>query len=76
MQTVRSSYLHHGGDRPLLGVTIPEQFAAVVDRHAEGEAVVSLHQGRRMSYQELAAGVDRLARGLLAAGFREASTSR
>lgn len=63
------SYCHRGGPQPLLGATIPEHFAAIAARHAGREAVVSLPQGRRLSYGELVQAVDRLARGLVAMGF-------
>jgi fatty-acyl-CoA synthase len=63
------SYCHRGGDEPLLGETIPEHFAAIAQRFAGREAVVSLPQQRRLSYAELAAAVDRVARGLLGLGF-------
>ena len=68
--TLRGSYCHRGGDLPLLGETIPARFAAVVERYPQREAVVSVHQQRRLSYAVLAKEVDLLARGLLAAGFR------
>jgi fatty-acyl-CoA synthase len=71
MHSLSSSYIHRGGDEPLLGATIPEHFATVAATHGEREAVVSLHQGRRLSYAELAGAVERLARGLLAIGFRK-----
>ncbi|MDP2964069.1 MAG: AMP-binding protein [Sulfurimicrobium sp.] len=58
------SYCHRGGETPLLGATIPEHFAAVARRFAEREAVVSLHQNRRLSYSELSLAVDRLAYAL------------
>jgi len=63
------SYRHRGGDEPLTGATIPEHFAAVAARAPRREAVVSLHQKRRLTYAQLAAAVDELARGLLALGF-------
>lgn len=63
------SYCHRGGDEPLLGETIPEHFAAIAQRFAGREAVVSLPQERRLSYAELAAAVDRVARGMLGLGF-------
>ncbi len=66
----QKSYWHRGGTEPLLGATIPEHFAAVVQRFPDQEAVVSLPQGRRLSYRELAAGVDQLAAGLLGIGFK------
>ena len=69
MKYAARSYCHRGGPVPLLGATIPEHFAAVARQHAGREAVVSLPQGRRLSYGELAQSVDRLARGLLGMGF-------
>jgi len=65
----RHSYRHRGGETPLLGATIPEHFADVVAAHARREAVVSVAQGRRLSYAALAAEVDRVAAGLAAVGF-------
>ena len=63
------SYHHRGGEAPLLGSTIPEHFAHTVERFPEREAVVGIPQGRRISYAQLAAAVDELARGLLGSGF-------
>jgi fatty-acyl-CoA synthase len=63
------SYFHRGGGAPLLGLTIPEQFARVVERHGSREAVVCLFQDRRLNYADLAREVDALARGMLALGF-------
>lgn len=63
------SYHHRGGDPPLLGVTIPEHFAAIARRFPDREAVVGMPQGRRLTYAQLAAAVDALARGLLGLGF-------
>jgi len=63
------SYLHRGGTQPLLGATIPEHFAAVVARHGDREAVVSVPQSRRLTWRALAGEVDKVARGLLGLGF-------
>jgi len=63
------SYFHRGGDQPLLGTTIPEHFAEIVQRFPDREAIVSIHQDRRLTYSDLAQQVDRVARGLLAQGF-------
>jgi len=63
------SYHHRGGDTPLLGATIPEHFAAMVERFPEQEAVVALPQQRRLSYRAFARAVDELARGLVGLGF-------
>ncbi|MFQ6110927.1 MAG: AMP-binding protein [Nitrospinota bacterium] len=65
----RKSYFHRGGTVPLLGVTIPEHFAGVAERFPDRDALVSIPQGRRLCYRELADEVDRLARGLLGCGF-------
>jgi fatty-acyl-CoA synthase len=64
-----ASYFHRGGEEPLLGATIPAHFTAVAARFPGREAVVSLHQGRRLTYAQLAAEVDRVARGLTGLGF-------
>ena len=63
------SYCHRGGEPPLLGMTIAEQFAATAARLGDNEAVVSLPQQRRLTYAELAGEVDDLARGLLGIGL-------
>jgi fatty-acyl-CoA synthase len=65
------SYFHRSGTVPLLGKTIPDHFASVVEKFPEREAVVSLPQGRSQTYTELAESVDHLARGLLGIGFRK-----
>jgi fatty-acyl-CoA synthase len=69
MDSVNKSYFHRGGEEPLLGRTIHEHFAEIVERYASHEAVVSIPQNRRLSYSQLATEVDRLARGLLGMGF-------
>jgi len=67
------SYFHRGGDESLLGLTIPEHFSQIARRHGDREAIVSQHQRRRLSYNELAFQIDRVARGLLALGFAKGS---
>jgi len=64
------SYRHRGGEPPLLGRTIPQHFAEIVQCHPEQEAVVSHRQRRRLSYQQFATAIDRLACGLLAMGYQ------
>ncbi|MFQ5741369.1 MAG: AMP-binding protein, partial [Acidobacteriota bacterium] len=63
------SYCHRGGRRPLIWVTIPEYLGAAAARFADREAVVSLHQGVRLTYAQLDQQVKRATRALLAAGF-------
>ncbi|OFV94521.1 MAG: hypothetical protein A3G76_12270 [Acidobacteria bacterium RIFCSPLOWO2_12_FULL_65_11] len=64
-----TSYRHRGGEAPLLGATISEHFAQVASRFADREAVVGRPQQRRLSYAQLTAAVDELARGLIGIGF-------
>ena len=54
---------------PLLGQTIGDCLDATVAAHGDREALVSCHQDLRYSWTELGAAVDRVARGLLAAGL-------
>lgn len=63
------SYFHRGGNTPLLGSTITEHFRQIVQHFPEHEALVSLPQKRRFTYQELNSEVDVLARGLLGLGY-------
>ena len=55
-------------DTPLLETTIGDNFDATAERFAEREALVDVAQGKRWTYAELRADVDRLARALLAIG--------
>jgi fatty-acyl-CoA synthase len=65
------SYFHQAGATPLLGKTIPGHFSDIVQMFPDRAAVVSIPQGKRLTYAELAGSVDRLARGLLAMSFRK-----
>jgi fatty-acyl-CoA synthase len=69
MKSVVKSYFHRGGTEALLGATIPEHFAEVVARFPAQEAVVSLPQAKRLTYQALSDAIDQLARGLIGIGF-------
>ncbi|MDH5393310.1 MAG: AMP-binding protein [Gammaproteobacteria bacterium] len=68
-QSKQKSYFHRGGVDALTGATIPQHFADIVEHFPEHDAVVSLAQNKRLSYQTFAEAVDQLARGLLACGF-------
>src|SRR3954465_11643546 len=63
------SYAHGVSDTPLLGETIGENLARTAARVPDAEALVSCHQGIRMTYAELDAAAPRGARALLAAGL-------
>ena len=55
---------------PLLGTTIPAHFLATVGKLPQQEAIVSLPQQRRLTYQEFCSAIDTLARGLLGLNFK------
>jgi fatty-acyl-CoA synthase len=63
------SYAHGAWDEALLGRTIGADLERTAQRFGEREALVSCAQGIRMTYAELDAAVDRVARGLLAMGI-------
>jgi len=62
------SYVHGVSRTPLLGETIGANLERTAARFGEHEALVSVHQGIRLTYAELDAEVDLLARGLLGLG--------
>lgn len=57
-------------DSPLLRQTIGDNLRATVAAHGDNEALVSVHQDIRWTYTEFGDRVDRLARGMLAAGLQ------
>jgi len=69
MPVTRNSYFHRGGNTPLLGATIPAHLAGITERFPDNEAVVAIAQDRRLTYAQLEAAVEPLARGLLGCGF-------
>ena len=58
-----------GPDAPLIEASIGEVFAETVCRFPDREALVARHQGVRLTYSELAARVERTARGLVGLGL-------
>ena len=67
--TAAVSYASGPADKPLLGMPIGTLFDDIVAQHGEREAVVSVHQEIRLSYQDLAQRVNTLARAFIASGF-------
>ena len=63
------SYTSAVSAAPLLGDTIGENLDRTVSRFPDRPALIDVPAGRRWSYAELAADVDALALGLLAAGI-------
>src|SRR3954447_21833637 len=62
------SYTHGPSTTMLIGETIGENLERTVAEHGERDALVVCQQDVRWTYTELNERVDRLARGLLAAG--------
>ncbi len=63
------SYARGESSPPLIEETIGANLERIVAEHGGREALVEVATGRRWTYAELDADVDRLARGLLAAGI-------
>ncbi|MEV8070597.1 AMP-binding protein [Streptomyces sp. NPDC085995] len=66
--SARLSYAHGTSGTPLLGDTIGANLDRAVAAWPDREALVDVPSGRRWTYAEFAADVDRLARALLASG--------
>ncbi|MHB8191210.1 MAG: AMP-binding protein [Ferrimicrobium sp.] len=63
------SYANGVSSTPLLGQTISENLRATVARFPDNEAIVAREQGKRLTYREFDAEIDRLSRALLACGL-------
>ena len=69
------SYVSGTSELPLLGQTIGDNLDATAARFGDRDALVECATGRRWTYAEFVADVDRLAKGLLARGWASASAS-
>ena len=63
------SYVHGASEVPLLGETIGRNLDRTVARVPDRDALVSVHQGVRLTYAQFLAAVEEVARGLLALGI-------
>ncbi len=63
-----TSYASGPSALPLIGETLGAAFDRIAERYAAREAVVSVHQGSRLTYAELRDRTDAFARGLMALG--------
>src|SRR5512132_459445 len=63
------SYVHGASPVALLGETIGQNLDRTAARVPGNDALVSVHQGVRMTYAEFHAAVEEVARGLLALGI-------
>lgn len=71
MTQLRLSYAYGASSQPLLGMTIGEKFDQACQQYAQNDAVVSVHQNKRLTYQELQAQVNAFACSLLKLGLRK-----
>jgi fatty-acyl-CoA synthase len=62
------SYAHGASPVPLLGETVGDNLDRIARRFPNNDAVVAVHQNRRLTYGRFAAETDRLAKAFLAAG--------
>ena len=60
------SYVHRGGETPLLGETIWSVFEKTAKTYPQGEALVSIPQRRRFTYAEFHEEATKLSKGLMA----------
>lgn len=71
MTQVRLSYAYGPSNQPLLGMTIGEKFDQACQQYAAQDAVVSLHQNIRFTYQELQEKVNAFACSLQKLGLEK-----
>ena len=69
MSAESASYAKGPQPQPLLVETIGANLERTVAEHGERTALISRHQGIRLTYEELDAEADRVARALIAAGI-------
>jgi fatty-acyl-CoA synthase len=65
---IMASYAHGASPVPLIGETIGDNLDRIARQVPDREAIVSVHQGARLTYAEFAEATDRLARAFIAAG--------
>ena len=70
MTTRSKSYIHGGGQQPLLGMTVGDVLDQAAAKWPDSEALVVGHQDIRWSWRELHTRARQLASGLLALGLK------
>ncbi|MCU1724201.1 AMP-binding protein [Pseudomonas sp. 5P_5.1_Bac1] len=70
MNTDNASYARGATDTPLIESTVGAWFDHIASQYPDNEAVVSCHQGVRLSYRQLQGQCDVLASALLALGLQ------
>ena len=67
----KMSYASGASGKPLLGMTIGDKLDETVSQFPENEALVVKHQGIRLTYAQLQARVNQLAKSLIHLGLRK-----
>ncbi|WP_179999754.1 AMP-binding protein [Acinetobacter sp. YH12239] len=71
MTQLRLSYAYGTSEQPLLGMTIGHKFDQACLQYADQDAVVSVHQNVRLTYQQLQENVNAFACSLLKIGLEK-----
>lgn len=71
MTQLRLSYAYGTSQQPLLGMTIGDKFDQACLQYADQDAVVSVHQNVRLSYQQLQEKVNAFACSLIKLGLKK-----
>lgn len=71
MTSAKLSYAYGASNQPLLGMTIGEKFDEACNKYATQDALVSVHQEIRLTYQQLQQQVNAFACSLLALGLEK-----
>jgi non-ribosomal peptide synthetase component F len=70
-QPLTSSYVRGSTKVPLLGETIGQNLERTAAKWPDQDALVSMHQGIRLTYRQFLGHVNEVARGLLALGVQK-----
>ena len=71
MTSAKLSYAYGASNQPLLGMTIGEKFDEACAKYADQDALVSVHQNIRLTYQQLQNQVNAFACSLLKLGLQK-----
>ena len=69
LESGNESYVIGASAPPLIEQTIGQALSEAADQHGESEAIVSVHQGVRVSYRELNEQAEMVGAGLLSLGL-------
>ncbi|XP_037044672.1 medium-chain acyl-CoA ligase ACSF2, mitochondrial-like isoform X2 [Bradysia coprophila] len=64
-----SSYYHYIGKEPLAYRTLGQQMERAADKFGDNDAIVSYHEGKRLTYSQALKKIDQFAAGLLKLGL-------